>query len=444
MIPLIAAATPAAAAAVAQSIVLVATFTHDGIKSGTGWVVESTPTLTQILTAEHVVDGGDSTTVYVGGPHGAHYNATILRVDSLRDAALLEIQIGNIPALQLADPGTPTSGTSVEVLGYPTMREVTTQQQSTKVEDLPLLGLQMVTVAGKVDGEAEEAESILLSVAVTHGDSGAPVIDTTNRVVGMVRGLAGGYGMERWMSGDGIGLSVDGIQGFMHPLAPVPLPSAPAFHVEIGSQAPAGLSDALSDVAASAGFSIDDSAPNAECVDASGKPIANAVLVVTAQSPTDSTIDVNDCSGENFFHDEAETGGEAASADVARFLGRELLGFADSHRAEWDSLLRFGVAADPARNPYLPLMSVKRNPFGQLMVAHTFRGGPSDLAGVQESDAIVKIDGRPTHGLADQFVARLLNQPEVTLLLERREKQITVRLNLQRFVELTKHGPVPR
>jgi len=76
-------------------------------------------------------------------------------------------------------------------------------------------------------------------------------------------------------------------------------------------------------------------------------------------------------------------------------------------------------------------------------VTHVFAGGPADLAGLQANDAILKIDGRPTRALADPFVARLLNQPSVTLLATRDEREFTARLKLRRFSDIISAGPVP-
>jgi len=129
--------------------------------------------------------------------------------------------------------------------------------------------------------------------------------------------------------------------------------------------------------------------------------------------------------------------------DLVRLVGRTFLGYIDTHPAQWSSLLKYGIAVDPNQNPYMALMSVGRNPFTQLIVTHVFRGGPADLAGLQPNDAILKIDGRPTRALADPFVTRLLDQPSVTLLVSRNEKEITVKLKLRRYSDIIATGPVP-
>jgi S1-C subfamily serine protease len=431
-------------ASVAQSIVLIAASIHGGAKTGTGFAVSSTPTTTQFLTAAHVVEGSAAPVVFIGGPRGRRYTATVVRSDRLRDAALLEIPLGNFPTIALADVEPPVSGTAIEVNGFPTMIEPANgPPPSTSPSPLPLIDLQLVTIEGKVDGESEQGESILLDIPITHGDSGAPITDTkTSRVIGMVLGLAAGYGTARWMSGDGLGLSIAALTAFLgQSNAPV-APAKPAYSVAMVPNPNNDVVASWSQLAASAGFFLSDAGQTDPCRGAAGgTPIANAVVDETGD-PTTLSIDVTDCSGTTFYHDgmTIERGG---IHDLVRLVGRTFLGYLDTHPAQWASLLKYGIAVDPKANPFLALMSVGRNPFGQLVVTHVFLGGPADLGGLQPNDAILKINGRPTRALADPFITRLLNQPSVTLLATRNEREFTVRLKLRRFEDIISAGPVP-
>jgi S1-C subfamily serine protease len=442
MIPII------AAAAIAQSVVLVVTQKTAGTKTGTGFVIASTSTKSDVLTADHVVTDGIGSYVYLGGPRGDRYPATIVQSDPLRDAAVLEIPIGGLPVLGLAAATTPSSGTKVQVLGYPTTHTGAASPQPSvanppEAESLPLSMLVMTTLGGSIDGETEQGESILFNVAVTHGDSGAPVVDdSTGEVVAMVLGLANGYGSSEWMSGDGLGLSVAGLQSVIFPLLPNPPPPKPAYSVVIEPNADPTVSASFAQLGLSAAFTPLESAKAATCIDGSRSAVANA-MISESGDPNDLSIDVTDCSGALIYHD-ALYSDLPNVPNLIRLIDRSFLGFVDSHRSQWISLLRFGVAADPVANPYLALMSLERNPFGQMIVGHTFRGGPADLAGIVPGDAVIKIDGRPTRALGDQFIARLMNQPTVTLMLDRQLREFSVRLRLQRFSQLTKDGPVPR
>lgn len=433
-----------AAASIAQSVVLIAASTQGGSKTGSGFAISSTASTTRILTAAHVVDGTTAPLVFIGGPRGDHYPATILQTDKLRDIALLEIQKTGIPTLTL-DDAAPGSGTAVQALGYPTFAAPASTDPKATPEPLPLGAMQLVTVSAKLDAVAEEGESVLLDASLTHGDSGGPIVETSSgKVEGMVLGLAAGYGVAQWMAGDGLGISASAIAAFLAQSGPAAATKPPAYAVTFEPTKNADVNGSWTELASSAGFIIAASAPRGAnaCVDPHGAPTANAVIREVTEDDV-FVLDVADCSGATFYRDYVDLDPHDVP-NACRLIGRAFLGYVDTHRPEWESLLRFGVAADPKVNPYLALMTVGRNPFGQLIVTHIFRDGPADRAGLRVGDAIVKIDGQATRALADLYVSRLLDEPSVTLIIDREEKESTVKLTLQRFAELTKDGPIPR
>jgi S1-C subfamily serine protease len=433
-----------ALASVAQSIVLIASSVQGGAKTGTGFAISSTPKATRILTAAHVVEGSAAPLVFIGGPHGQRFSASILRYDRLRDVALLEIALGNVQTLRLGEASPPISGTAIQVIGFPTLREPASMDKlNPSPSPVPIIDLEMTPVDGKTDGVAEQGESILLDTPITHGDSGAPIIDKkTNRVLGMVLGLAAGYGVARWMGGDGLGLSVAGINAFLGQMFPATVPITPTYSVAMTPNTNPDVIASRVQLVVSAGFVLADVGPADPCrKTANGPPSANAVIDEEGDT-SNLMFEVTDCSGAPFYRDGMTTE-HGGIHDLVRLVGRTFLGYIDTHPAEWASLLKFGIAVDAKKNPYLALMSVQRNPYGQLIVAHVFHGGPAALAGLMPGDAILKIDGRPTHALGDPFVARLLNQPTVTLLVSRNEKESLTRIRLRRFADLTAVGPVP-
>jgi S1-C subfamily serine protease len=432
-----------AAASIAQSVVLIAASTQGGSKTGSGFAISSTASTTRILTAAHVIDGTTAPLVFVGGPRGDHYPATVLETDRLRDIALLEIQYRGIPTATL-DGALPVSGIAVEAFGYPTLAAPPGNDPQATPQPLPLSQMQLVTVSAKVDGVAEEGESILLDQSLTHGDSGGPIVDaTTGKIEGMVLGLAAGYGVAHWMTGDGLGISTAAINAFLAQSGPAATPAAPAYNVAFAPTRNTDIANSWPQLASSAGFAVAPARKDGGmCTNAAGAATANAVIQERAEEGVFAFI-VRDCSGAVYYQDyiDADPG---ALPNACRLLGRAFLGYVDNHRAEWQTLLKYGIAVDPKQNPYLALMSVGRNPFGQLIVTHIFRDGPADRAGLNEGDAIVKIDGRPTRALADLYISRLLDQPSVTLTVDRDEKESTVKLTLRRFADLTANGPIPR
>ncbi|HYK52462.1 MAG TPA: trypsin-like peptidase domain-containing protein [Candidatus Eremiobacteraceae bacterium] len=432
-----------AAASIAQSVVLIAASTQGGSKTGSGFAISSTASTTRILTAAHVIDGSTSPLVFVGGPRGDHYPATVLQTDKLRDIALLEIQYRGIPTVTL-DDALPVSGTAVQALGYPTFASVPANNPQATPQPLPLSQMQLVTVSAKLDGVAEEGESILLNASLTHGDSGGPIVDATSgKLEGMVLGLAAGYGVAQWMTGDGLGISAAAINAFLAQSGPSATPGAPAFNVVFSPNKNTEISNSWTELASSAGFATAAAHKDGgQCTNAAGAATANAVIEERTEEGVFAFI-VRDCSGAVYYQDYIDMD-PGALPNACRLLGRAFLGYIDTHRPEWQTLLRYGIAVDPKQNPYLALMSVGRNPFGQLIVTHIFRDGPADRAGLHQGDAIVKIDGQPTRALADLYISRLMNQPSVTLVVDRDEKESTVKLTLQRFAQLTADGPIPR
>ncbi|HXW76884.1 MAG TPA: serine protease [Candidatus Eremiobacteraceae bacterium] len=354
----------AAVSAIAQSVVLIATYLQGGsIKTGTGFVIASTPTTAQIVTAAHVIEDGEKTEVFIGGPTGPRYFATVVRADPLRDIALLSIPVGNFTPLQFAGPDTPPSGTQVEVFGFPTLQRAAPQgaspsaTQVLQVSPIPLGDLKMVNAVGDVDGEIDEGESLLFDINVTHGDSGAPIVELANGlVVATVLGEAQGYGPENWTTGDGFGLSVPAIDGFLSAPTPSPSQAPPVFHVAVHTSGDPAIALGMPALGASAGYVLDSSAGAPACVDAQGHATDNATIDAETEADSADTydlwIEVDDCSGAPFY--EYDTSGDSEDVgNMLRIAERNLLGYIDFHRAEWMALLQYGVAVDPSRNPYL-------------------------------------------------------------------------------------------
>ena len=350
-----------ALASIAQSVVLITSGTQAGAKTGTGFAISSTGNTTRILTANHVVDGVGVPIVFIGGPRGAHFEATVVNTDRLRDIALLEVPTTSIPTAPLG-PQSPPTGTSVQALGYPTEAQPTAAQPTATPYALPMDRLQLITYTGKVDGEAEQGESVLLQLPLTHGDSGGPIVDAkSGQVVGMVLGLAGGYGVARWMSGDGLGLSAQAITAFLQQSGPSQTPPSPSFHVALKTASGDDpITDAWSQLAQSAGFIRAVGGGHDACHTPSGVPIADAVIEEDVEDSVLS-IEATDCSGATFYSGDAFV--DNGLPDALRLLHRSFLGFLDTHHAEWESLVRFGLAVNPKRDPYVSLMSVERNPF---------------------------------------------------------------------------------
>ena len=128
-----------------------------------------------VLTNAHVVAGSDR--VEVRRPDGQVRSARVVAFDPRRDLALLEVADLGQQHLPLS---TTSAGAEAAVIGYPggqpdpRITAVRVQQQRSAL--------------GRDIHGAEETERdvLFLAAALRQGDSGAPVIDTTGAVVGLV------------------------------------------------------------------------------------------------------------------------------------------------------------------------------------------------------------------------------------------------------------------
>lgn len=162
-----------------------------------------------LLTNHHVVDGAKEVVVVFGGKA---YGASVVRTDKEKDLALLKI----VPAwkdvvafMRVPKKGTLEVGQTVYAMGYPRIE--------TKV------GLDVQVTKGMVanlKGAQKFQNCFQMDAAITHGNSGGPVVNEDGRLVGLSVGgmkdwTGGNYAIslgsiEEFASGAGIELTVGG------------------------------------------------------------------------------------------------------------------------------------------------------------------------------------------------------------------------------------------
>lgn len=134
---------------------------------GTGFVVAGGLVVTNL----HVVAGADD--VMVQYPNGSRYQVQNVRaIDTFHDLVLLDTSLTHRP-LPLASGPAPRQGAPVVVVGNP----------------LGLEGSVSAGVVSAVRQEASNSELIQVDAAISPGSSGAPVLDRSGRVVGVVEFL---------------------------------------------------------------------------------------------------------------------------------------------------------------------------------------------------------------------------------------------------------------
>lgn len=166
--------TEAQAESIARSVVLVEGEACDRIQDGTGWVVADE----LVVTNAHVVAGEASTEVVRND--GARLQADVVAFDPERDLAVLAVPGLGRPALPRGEGG---DGTVGAVFGHPGGGPLRIAPASVAREILAT-GRDIYGASG-VDRQVLE-----LAAALAPGDSGAPLVDSTGAVVGVVFAIA--------------------------------------------------------------------------------------------------------------------------------------------------------------------------------------------------------------------------------------------------------------
>jgi len=148
-----------------------------------------------VLTSAHVIRGGQ---LHVGLQDGRRLPAKVLGRSPGRDLALLDVETGDLPAIELGDSQSLAPGTWVMALGHP-------------------WGVPGGTTAGVVigvDAHLPEAPPragglswIAVSAHLRPGHSGGPLVDHAGRLVGI----------NTMMAGPNVGLAVpvEDVKGYL-------------------------------------------------------------------------------------------------------------------------------------------------------------------------------------------------------------------------------------
>jgi S1-C subfamily serine protease len=145
---------------------------------GTGFIVASNHTSSQILTAAHVVKSGSNLGVYLNDDPNVTYRAEISKVDQTDDLGLITIEKGDLPYLDIGSDI--AEGDSIAVAGYP----VASFAFLAATKELKPTVHEGVISAVRLSGAIVE-----YSAVTDFGNSGGPVFNTeSGNVIGVVRG----------------------------------------------------------------------------------------------------------------------------------------------------------------------------------------------------------------------------------------------------------------
>jgi putative serine protease PepD len=165
---------------VTPSVVSIEVIATAGNGTGSGWVYRSNSTSSYIVTNNHVIETAAisaTKTITVELTNGNTYPAKIIGRDANYDLAVLQIQIGNLEPLSLADSSKVSVGDEVLAIGSP-------------------LGLASTVTSGIVSalnrpvsvGDADiqsYVNAIQTDAAINPGNSGGALVDSQGRIIGV-------------------------------------------------------------------------------------------------------------------------------------------------------------------------------------------------------------------------------------------------------------------
>jgi S1-C subfamily serine protease len=216
-----------------------------GRAAGTGMLLTSDG---QVLTNNHVVDGGSNIKVTIIGK-GTH-NAHVLGTSPANDVALLQVEgVSGLPTVTLGSSGALQVGDSVVTVG-----------NALALEGGPTVTTGIVSALNRqIDTDTETLGHLIQTDApINSGNSGGPLLNSSAQVVGMNTAVAGNA------QNIGFAIAIDTIKPLVSSLAKGQTPP--------GSSASSG---------AYLGVSLQDANNGAQITDvADGTPAAKAGLAV--------------------------------------------------------------------------------------------------------------------------------------------------------------------
>ena len=170
-------ASPELIEEVKNSIVVISAQSAEAASLGSGFIISSDG---YIVTNQHVIDGADE--VWVDFYDGTSLKANVVGESASDDIAVLKVSASDLPAITLAKSENCYVGEVVYAIGCPdgydfawsvTMGIISHTSRNVKIYD--------------DNGNLEKTMNLIQTdVAVNHGNSGGPIVNTRGEVVGIV------------------------------------------------------------------------------------------------------------------------------------------------------------------------------------------------------------------------------------------------------------------
>jgi len=168
---------------VTPSVVSISVVTSAGSATGSGSIYKSSANSSYIITNNHVVEGAaTSGTIKVELTSGEQYPAKIVGRDPGYDLAVLQIQMGNLPAITLGDSTKVSVGDPVIAIGSPLGLASTVTSGIISALNRPVS-------TGTVDAQSY-VDAIQTDAAINPGNSGGALVDSQGRIIGVNSAIA--------------------------------------------------------------------------------------------------------------------------------------------------------------------------------------------------------------------------------------------------------------
>jgi len=166
---------------VSPSVVTINVTTASGGGTGSGSIFKSTTTYSYVLTNNHVIESaiGNAGTITVELDNGDAVTATIVGREPNYDLAILKINKGNQPIIELGDSSSLKIGDQVIAFGSPLGLDHTVTSGIISSLNRPV-----VTSGGSANTESY-VDAIQTDAAINPGNSGGPLTDSLGRMVGI-------------------------------------------------------------------------------------------------------------------------------------------------------------------------------------------------------------------------------------------------------------------
>jgi len=171
---------------VSPSVVTVTVTAAGSGDTGSGSIIQSDATTSYVLTNNHVIEAAATTgTIKIETDGGDQYTATIVGRDANYDLAVLKVNKGNLPVIQIGDSSSLSIGDTVIAFGSPLGLSGTVTSGIVSSLNRPV-----TTGASTTSTVNSYVNAIQTDAAINPGNSGGPLTDSLGRLIGVNSAIA--------------------------------------------------------------------------------------------------------------------------------------------------------------------------------------------------------------------------------------------------------------